>query len=357
MDHSYGWKVDYAHLTSSFFGALETVPRVGKKENLVTRNELCVTICPLFNGSFAHVVLLHGHRNPSIRGGVQLIQEEVVRLKDNELESLAPEYNSDGSLKEFKSPVIDDFSLEDKVATPKTAEILAPVDVEAEKGAAHWIRSVKSGSERSVGMEMTSDSDKASDKIRGDTAASGGATNALGGGSEEVGANFGVKKDSLDDEHSGGGSVGVGSADNSSTGGGTKPTAGRVTRSLSLRNKILEPQAVLHLALVELCWDSDERMLKAANMSEDDAWPDASKSKQLSLLYAAYGKNAISGFLPDDVVKVFFTARKKKPKYPRVHYDEEFADKCRPPVREEVDGLKDGKILYPITEEQRITES
>ena len=97
------WKVDYGHLTSSFFGALATVPRVGKGQLLATRNELCVAICPVFNGSYSHIVLLQGHRTPCIRGGLQLIQEEVVRLKDSELRALEPEYNLDHSVKEFNS--------------------------------------------------------------------------------------------------------------------------------------------------------------------------------------------------------------------------------------------------------------
>ena len=65
-----GWKVDYEHLTSVFFGALATVPRVGKSEVLSTKNELCVAITDVHNDTKSWVVLLHGHRTPSTRGGL-----------------------------------------------------------------------------------------------------------------------------------------------------------------------------------------------------------------------------------------------------------------------------------------------
>ena len=77
---------------------------------------------------------------------------------------------------------------------------------------------------------------------------------------------------------------------------------------------------------------------------------------QLSLQYAAYGENAISGDLPDDAVMVFFVAKKKEPKYPRVHHDEEFAEEWRPTVRKEVDGLKERRRIWHITWEQAIAE-
>ena len=101
------------------------------------------------------MVLLNGHRNPSIRGGLQLVQESVARLKESECSALEQEYNEDGTLKEFKSPVLNDFSIDDKVSLPSSVDIPAPADVQSEKGVEHWIRAVKSGSER-LGGSITS---------------------------------------------------------------------------------------------------------------------------------------------------------------------------------------------------------
>ena len=75
-----GYKISYQHLTSSYFGALATVPRVGKSPGpLSSCNQLCVAICPVLNGTNAHVVLLQGEKIPRIRGGLVLIQEKTCR--------------------------------------------------------------------------------------------------------------------------------------------------------------------------------------------------------------------------------------------------------------------------------------
>ena len=67
-------------------------------------------------------------------------------------------------------------------------------------------------------------------------------------------------------------------------------------------------------------------------------------------MYAAYGEHAISGSLPDDAVSVFFTAKPKAPKYPRVHRDQDFAEEWEPSVRSEVDNLLAGKRLWRLIE-------
>ena len=272
-----GWKIDYAHLTSSFFGALATVPRVGKAQNLSTRNELCVTICPLFNGSYAHVVLLHGHRNPSIRGGVQFIQEEVVRLKDSELKMLEPEYDEDNLIKEFKSPALVDFSLDDKVSIPSPAEIFAPVDVVAEKGAGHWIRAVKSGSERSESAV------KSVDSSGGDV---GEVISVAGDGLEDVERNVIINNFGGDDSSGGGvggggvgGGVGGGegsdvgievSSNSGNSSGGDRSGNRYFTRASAARKVDADPRTVLHTDALEMCWDSDERRLEVAFLLEYD---------------------------------------------------------------------------------------
>ena len=116
---------------------MATVPRVGKSEVLSTKNELCVAIAAVHNGTKSWVVLLHGHRTPSIRGGLQLVQEEVMRLKDSECAALEPEYNEDSTIKEFKAPARSDFSIDDKVSFQSSSEIPAPADVHSEKGVEH----------------------------------------------------------------------------------------------------------------------------------------------------------------------------------------------------------------------------
>ena len=78
-----------------------------------------------------------------------------MRLKDSERAALEPEYNEDSTIKEFKAPARSDFSIDDKVSFQSSSEIPAPADVHSEKGVEHWLRSVKSGSER-LGGSITS---------------------------------------------------------------------------------------------------------------------------------------------------------------------------------------------------------
>ena len=216
-----------------------------------------------------------------------MVQEEVVRLKDCELSALEPEFNEDFTVKEFKSPALKDFSLEDKVAAPSHGEINAPMDVDAEKGASHWVRAVKSGSERSghsisVSVPAVKASAKESEEIVDlgiideDIAEAGGdivedTREAAGGGllgSEDIkvfGGNGG-----------GGGGSGGGISGGSSSGGG----GGYNTRSSASRRIYNGNRSVLHAGVVELSWDCDRRTFEAEHFLENDTWPTEEESIQ-----------------------------------------------------------------------------
>ena len=131
------YSTEYDHLTSAWFGAIGTVPRVGNKRLLGTKNELCVVICPIFNNTKSHLVILDGHKTPSIRGGFLLIQEEVQRLSIQQIKALETKFDSNGYLLDFKSHVDEDFTLFDKVREHKHEELSTLSDSQADGSTLH----------------------------------------------------------------------------------------------------------------------------------------------------------------------------------------------------------------------------
>ena len=99
-------------LVRGFFGGLCKVKTVGPNSNnpLKPMNELAVYICPILNGTHSDAVLLHGNRDPSIRGNVEMLQEYSVTLTRDEYSKLDPKKTEQGRIIEFTSPVNDDFS-------------------------------------------------------------------------------------------------------------------------------------------------------------------------------------------------------------------------------------------------------
>ena len=182
-----------------------------------------------------------------------------------------------------------------------------------------------------------------------------------GGGGSDIGLGGGGDCSSGGDSVGGGGDS-IGSGDK---GSGTRAKfmddvkgfsftgSGHNTRSSASRRASPNTSSVLHSNIMEMCWDSDERMCEASYFLEHNEWPDEDESIQLSLLYAAYGENALSGSLPDDVINIFFSAKKSEPKYPKCLRDEEFAAEWEPAVRKEVDDLKAGKRLWRLTKIQK----
>ena len=104
--------VHWEDLVRGFYGGLCAIKTTGPSSNqpLRAKNELAIYICPLLNGTHSDVVLLHGNRNPSIRGNVVMLQESVQPLTKSEYLELQPKLDDNGRITEFKSPVTDDFS-------------------------------------------------------------------------------------------------------------------------------------------------------------------------------------------------------------------------------------------------------
>ena len=88
-------------------------------ENFAFKNELCVFVTPIFDGTKSHLVVLDGHRHTCVRGGFQLLQEQAQRLSIAQVKDLEPEFDDDGYIKDFKSPSDTDFTLLDKVNNPQ----------------------------------------------------------------------------------------------------------------------------------------------------------------------------------------------------------------------------------------------
>ena len=337
-----GWEINYQHLTSSFFGALATVPRVGKDVGVLpTRNELCVAICPVFNGSNAHIVLLHGHRNPSIRGGLQLVQEESVILREPELQSLEPEHDKDGMLIKFKAPSETDFSLEDKVTTPSPS---AP-NIETsgiDKGVENWLHPIKTGSMRSSPQTSATIpiTNEQSEIMRG--------TENLFPPMEPDSPNIPSHiKDNASTDDNPPLILRIPARFN-------KPSTSSSSSTHS-SSHITDPSTLMPMSnALELCWDIDLRVFTATYLLEHNKLPTEDALHVNSLMYAVYGASALLDPYTSTNNFTFFTAKPKPPKYPKVRRDPTLREEWRPTVRKEVDGLINKEKLIPLSEEEFI---
>jgi hypothetical protein len=70
------------------------------------------------------MVVREGHLAPSMRHGVEQVQEEAQRFTAKELAALEPQFDNEGRIVKFKAPAARDFTLLDKIDLPRpSAEI------------------------------------------------------------------------------------------------------------------------------------------------------------------------------------------------------------------------------------------
>ena len=300
--------IDFEH-SSCFYGALGLVPRVGDKTLLATKNELCVAVTPIFDGTKSHLVILEGHQNTSVRGGFQLIQDSAQRLTINELKALEPKFNEDGCIIEFKSPVSTDFTLQEKVNsfnfdnnTSKdiiTASESNPIDnaLSREK----FFNRVNVNSNPAVFDQSSAATNYHSDDIF-----------------RRI----------------------------------TRSNSNELKSTASVGSPSSDIPIIESINFTELQSDHEMRRIIIHLLDKFGCIPSQKQIDHFLLLYAQFGNSVFNkNFDADDDLMLLTTSLQieKEPKWPRAFYDPMFRRRWEPPVRKEVDGLVNAQALELTT--------
>ena len=346
------YSTDYDHLTSGWFGAIGTVPRVGNKRLFGTKNELCVVICPIFNDTHSHLVVLDGHRTPSIRGGFLLIQEEVQRLSIQQIKALEPKFDNDGYLLDFKSPVDQDFTLFDKVTERKygaSEQLSRTLVSELDETTLHMTSRINPGSHPATfdqSQTVSPDSlntsglhtaintaaDNTSSNINDTIFEPLQATSSMDDGNERLGPDI-ISTDSRKDH---------------------------ATHTMITRNH-RKPMDSAHINFQELSWDLDQRMIIVNLLEKHGQLPNEEQLTHCLLLYAQFGSSIFNVNLGPDIEILLNSVSSKdstvkEPKWPKAKRCKVFCNEWLPSVRHEIDGLYDDSSIHIISYETFIKE-
>ena len=303
--------IDFEHLTSCFYGALGLVPRVGDKTLLATKNELCVAVTPIFDGTKSHLVILEGHHNTSVRGGFQLIQDSAQRLTINELKALEPEFDENGCIIEFKSPVSADFTLQEKVNSFNFDEnsskdvIIAsssePSSIDNAPHSKQIFNRVNVNSNPAVFDQSSAASNSHSDNIF-----------------RRI----------------------------------TRSNSSNIKRSANTVSPSSDIPLSVCINFTELQSDHEMRRIIVHLLDKFGRLPSQKQINHFLLLYAQFGNSVFNkNFDADEDLMLLTTSLQveKEPKWPRAFYDVEFRRRWEPPVRKEVDGLVNAEALERTT--------